>query len=322
MLSFKFFIRFCSIAGAGLLLSIHNCSAEQYSPPPGFEAQSIEINGLDFHYLEKGDGDPILFLHGFPFDSETWVPLMESLSVEFQTVALDARGYPRSDSPTDIESYRIENLVSDVEQLIKSKFEGKAVTLVGHDWGATLAFTVTQAHPELVSRLVAINAPPYNIFLQMLAENEAQRAAAAYIPRLKTLEFEEVLIKNKPASLWAFGMNKLEEAGKIDEGFKLRYFDTWSEGSAITAGINWYRANIPDFDDITDADYWPAKDSRITVPTLLLWSDGEPAFTKDTLERIPTVVDKLTIEVIENAGHMVQFEHKDAVLKHIVDFLQ
>jgi len=287
----------------------------------GFESKMVSLNGLDFHYLEKGQGNPILFLHGFPFDSETWLLQMQPLSKDYHVLALDNRGYPRSHKPAEIKDYHLSKLVSDVKAFITKKFPDQKVVLVGHDWGATLAWTVAQKHPGVVEKLVAINAPPYNIFLKMIAENDTQQKAAAYIPRLKTEEFEQALVTNGAASVWGFGFNKLFESGAIDEGFKNRYFKAWNERGAITGGINWYRANIPAFEDISDDDYWPAKDSRVTVPTLLLWSDGEAAFVKDTFDEIPSVVDDLKVELIENAGHLVQLEHADLITRHIKEFV-
>ncbi len=296
------------------------------SPPSvleeqGYTSKVIEMNGLNFHYLEKGEGQPILFLHGFPFDSETWLPVMEPLSNSNKVVALDNRGYPRSDKPADISAYDIRNLVADVSAFMAANFADQKVILVGHDWGATLAWTVAQKHPEQVAKLVAINAPPYNVFLKMMAENETQQAASVYIPRLKSAEFEKVLVDNGAASVWGFGFNTLHESGAIDDAFKDRYFAAWNEKGAIRGGINWYRANIPDAEKITEDDYWPSKEERVEVPSLLLWSDGEAAFVKDTFEEIKKYVDDLHVEIIENAGHLVQLEHSAIVTDHIKAFV-
>lgn len=288
----------------------------------GYKSDHLMLNGHKFHYLEKGEGAPILFLHGFPFNSETWYSQMQPLSDRHQVVALDGRGYPRSAKPESIENYSIDRLVSDVSKFIKNKFGDEKVVLVGHDWGGTLAWTVAQKHPELLDKLVVINAPPYNVFLKMLATNQSQQTAASYIPRLVSDEFEQMLIKNGPASVWGFGFNKLYDDGHIDDEFKERYFAAWNEDGAIRGGINWYRANIPAFDQIAEKDYWPSKGSRVVVPTLLLWADGEAAFVTDTFKAIPNYVDDLTVKMIENSGHMVQLERPEVVNKHIQQFLE
>lgn len=322
---------FTSLVFIALLAAVSIVNAEEAesglpaAQVEGFTADYIELNSLRLHYLEgeqKHAGAPLVFLHGFPFNSETWLPIMSRLNEARSVAALDGRGYPRSEKPEAIEQYRINLLVDDVADFLGAKYPDQKVVLIGHDWGATLAWTVAQAKPELIEKVVAMNAPPYNVFLDMLATSETQQKAASYIPRLKTQAFEDALVANGAASVWGFGFAPLLESGAIDAAFKARFFDAWNEEGAIRGGINWYRANIPDSQDIVEADHWPSKDARVTVPSLLLWSDGEVAFVKDTFEAIKDVVDDLEVVIVDDAGHLVQLQYSQTVSQHIAEFIE
>lgn len=117
-------------------------------------------------------------------------------------------------------------------------------------------------------------------------------------------------------------MKQMMASGEIDEAFKQAYFNAWNQPGAIAGALNWYKANVPDLDDIVDSSYWPSKNARVTVPSLLIWSDQDPAFVSDTLDEIPHYVDDLTVKVIHTKSHSPFLgKHMKEVAIAMQDFL-
>src|SRR5687767_2793536 len=118
------------------------------------------VNGIRLHYAETGGGsDLVILLHGFPEYWYSWRHQLIALGRSFHVVAPDMRGYNLSDKPARVEDYRIDVLVADVVGLIDHFGSGKAA-IVGHDWGAGVAWAVAQRHPDRVSKLAVLQVPP------------------------------------------------------------------------------------------------------------------------------------------------------------------
>lgn len=288
----------------------------------GYDSQFATINGLKFHYVHKGSGDLIVFLHGYPFFGATWDKLLSHFAVTHHVVAPDNRGYNLSAKPIGIENYRIDKLVEDVKGLIEHLPANKKVVLVGHDWGGALAWSVAQKYPEMINKLVVINAPPYNVLLKMIQTDPDQRKSSAYMERLKSPASEAVFNEKGPALLWQYGFNKMFAKGHLNQKFKQAFFDSWHRPDAITGPLNWYRANIPLPDDINDASYWPSKDARVKVPSLLIWGEFERVFVPAMLDEIPKYVDDLTIHLVKGSNHTPFFDKPDEVIKVMEDFIK
>ncbi len=123
-----------------------------------------QIGGVNLHYAKAGDGEKlVILLHGFPEFWYSWRHQIAALSDEYTVVAPDMRGYNLSDKPPKIEDYSIDKLVDDVIGLIRY-FGREQAAIVGHDWGASIAWAVALKHPEYVSKLVALQVPPASIW--------------------------------------------------------------------------------------------------------------------------------------------------------------
>jgi len=294
----------------------------------GYQAKQAQINNHAFRYVEAGNGELILFLHGFPFFGESWDKLLKPLSQQYRVIAPDGRGYGYSDKPELIEDYKIEQLVNDVQQFIFTFANSKSqkVTLVGHDWGGVLAWGVAQQYPELINKVVVINAPPFNAFLSSLVGNHSQREASHYIPKMTGLIAKAYFMYKGEDVFWGASLENMYQAGHIDESFKKTFLASWQQPRAVTSAVNWYKANIPAFDDINESTYWPPRqaslENKIKVPSLLIWSKDDKAFTDDTFNEIPKFVDNMQIKIIDTDSHAPQLDHSEEVLGYIVDFLQ
>jgi pimeloyl-ACP methyl ester carboxylesterase len=287
----------------------------------GFDSKTIELNGLTFHYVEKGSGDLILFLHGFPYFSESWFKLLDVFGEHYHAVAPDNRGYGYTDKPDDVSDYKIEKLVSDVEQLMTQLSPDKKVILVGHDWGASLAWAVGQLYPERVEKLIIINGVPSNAFLKVLQESKQQRERSKYVESLNGWMAKMMFAVRGPELIWK-GVARLHENGHVNDQFKQAFLTAWQQPDAAQSAVNWYAANFPPFDQIQQADYWPSESARITVPSLLIWSKEDPAFTSDAFNAIPLYVDDLTVKVIDTQSHVPFIDHSQSVINFMQDFIR
>lgn len=286
----------------------------------GYTSQYILLNDLKFHYVQAGSGKLIVFLHGFPYFGESWDKLLRPLSLNYKVVAPDNRGYAFSQKPSETKDYRIDQLVNDVYQLLEVLSPDKQVVLVGHDWGGVLAWGMAQQHPNRISKVIVINAPPYNVFLKMLQESDSQREASKYIGKLSGWMSKLLFAIRGPDLIWS-SLEKLHTDGHVDEDFKHLFLDAWSQPGAAQGATNWYKANIPEFDSINEQTYWPSQTARVTVPSMLIWSKHDKAFTNDTFRAIPNFVDDITIRELDTDSHAPFLDHPDWVLNNIEQFL-
>ena len=145
------------------------------------ESKFIQANGIKLHYTEEGTGELIVLLHGFPEYWYGWRNQIPVLSKQYRVVAPDMRGYNLSDNPENVSAYRIETLAKDIAELIKALGEEKAI-VVGHDWGAAVAWAVASLYPEVVKKLVVLNVPhPAEMKRAFMEVNFSQWVKSWYI---------------------------------------------------------------------------------------------------------------------------------------------
>lgn len=269
----------------------------------GYSSQYVRVNDLDFHYVERGKGDVILFLHGYPFFWYAWHNMMQRFAPTHRVIAVDNRGYNLSDKPEEPHDYHISKLVDDVAKQIRILAPDTTVTLVGHDWGGTLAWSVAKRHPELLKQVVVINAPPLNTLLDAIQNNAQQRRASGYIEILKSGGVEERFAEQGGEMLWNYGFNRRFATGEMNQFDKEAYFRAWGKKGAMQSALHWYRANIPSVNDIEDKHYWPTNDARIRVPSLLIWTEGERVFVPEIKALTNLIADDLKIVTLDGSGH-------------------
>lgn len=309
-----------------VLLSVSFFAESSSSAKPvdhlmGYNTHKTEINGITQVYIDQGEGPVMLFLHGYPFFSAGWQPLLDRFEKTHRVIAPDNRGFGFTDKPQAVNEYHISRLVKDVEALVQKVSPDRPIVLVGHDWGGALAWAVAQSHPKLIEKVIVINAPPHNVLLHMLKTNQVQQKASRYIEILKTDKVEAAFKTRGAEMLWRYGFHRMLANGHITEEYKSAFFSAWSDTEAMRGAMNWYRANIPRIEDITDELYWPSKNARVTVPSLLITSENERTFTRETFEKIANIADDYTMKVIPEAGHTPFFEKPNEVENIIREFL-
>lgn len=280
-----------------------------------------QLDGIRLHYAECGDGDElVLLLHGFPEFWYSWRHQLPLLGTKFHAVAPDLRGYNLSDKPPRKEDYRIEVLVNDVVSLIRYFGKEKAV-VIGHDWGAGLAWAVAQRHPEVVSKLVALQVPPTQAWQQNFTLRQFLSSWYMFffqLPRIpewwaSSNDFVRVKKMYRETSF---------KPGAFSDEDLVIYTKALSQPGALTSALNYYRANVfrsivPRKKPSTEAS--PVK---VRVPTLFIYGELDMAVKPSTVRGVDRFVDAPYREVrIPDSGHWVQNEAVEEVNAALKAFL-
>lgn len=281
----------------------------------------IEINGVRLHTVSAGAGPLMLFLHGFPEFWYAWKNQLLEFGRDHLAVAPDMRGYNLSAKPADLDAYRVRVLVEDARALADHFSPQRQFVLVAHDWGGAVAWAFAIRYPELLERLIIINAPHPGIFAKLLADNAEQQKASRYMTWLRRPEAEAGLSADGYARLVDTVLRDGLKSGTFNEEDKAAYLQAWSQPGALTGGLNYYRANqwVPPANGSVGPD---AAKLRIKVPTLVIWGDCDTALTLNNLDGLEQYVPQLTIRCIPGASHWVIHEKPDVVNGFIRDFLQ
>jgi pimeloyl-ACP methyl ester carboxylesterase len=204
---------------------------------------AVHVNGIDL--CLRAVGDPraplVLFLHGFPEYSAAWDEVLAHLADRFHAVAPDQRGYARSGKPRDLEAYRIKHLVRDILGLAEELSPGRPFSIVANDWGASVAHATAIAAPRRVRSLVVLNGVHPAPFQRALLEDQAQRAASAYMHDLRQPTAEAELSVNGFEKLLAM-LRRFGAEAWLTPARAAGYLEAWSAPGALTGMLNWYRA--------------------------------------------------------------------------------
>lgn len=293
---------------------------------PHFKSEFAEFNNIKLHYVKAGpeDGNLIIFLHGFPQFWYMWRDQLLEFSKDYLAVAPDMRGYNTSSKPKDLEQYRTEHMVEDLRALVEEHFKRKKFILVGHDWGGVVAYPFANRHPELLEKLIIINAPHPNVFANLLSKNKDQQSSSQYVLFFRSEQAETMLSANNYANL--LNVIKTKEMEFTDDDAQM-YIDAWAQPGSLTGGLNYYRAASmtppkqgEKIDNLMSEQTFVNK-IMINVPTLVIWAEKDTALTTHNLEGLDEYIPELTIKRIAEGSHWVINEQPDKVNGYIRNFL-
>lgn len=281
-----------------------------------FKGDFFEFNGNKMHYVSAGKGDMVLFLHGFPSFWYSLIRPMQALKENYRVVAIDGLGKGRSDVPSNLDAYSMENMTQHIVALIDHLGANK-VHLVGHDWGNALAFGIAQRYPQRVKTLTGMSAPPQSVLLELVTTNDEQKEIFAYVDYFRKANPLLLWAMNTEQRIWESSYKPLAEKGLISEQEGMLFRGAASNPKRIDAHINWYRANLPRFDEVTDQDFWPKRKAKVSAPTLFIWGGYDHLITPDTIAELESITDNLSLLELEGVGHRPQFEEPDKVIEAI-----
>ena len=291
--------------------------------PVSITTQYAQVNGLQLHYASSGQpGRPlIMLLHGFPEFWFAWQHQLGALGHTHFVVAPDTRGVNLSDKPPELRDYRAPRLAADIVALAQS-LGYEQFTLVGHDWGGAIAYTLAIQHPERVRRLVIMNAVHPAIFVRELRDSPAQAAASQYIHKYRRPDAAQLLASDGFADL-IDGLRN--EDGSLPAWFdadtRSRYVAAWSQPGALDAALNYYRAGTL-FPPLPGEPPLPALDDSALVvhaPTLLLWGERDRYLLPGCAQGLDRVVPDLRVQRFPNASHWIAHEEPEAVSRLILE---
>src|SRR3954467_3533808 len=233
---------------------------------PG-ELLRIDVGDLTFDVRADGpdDGRPVLLLHGFPETAASWTAVTPLLTeAGLRTYAVDQLGYSPGARPDEVDAYALPNLAQVTADLMTALDIPRA-DVVGHDWGAGVAWALATWHPDRVRSLTAVSVPHPAAYTAAYRADPEQKERSAYIRLFwQPGKAEEVLLEDDARRLRRM-LGSRSETG-IPEEAADEYVAILSAPGALTAALNWYRA----MSSATPVD-------RVGVPTTYVWSDGDVA---------------------------------------------
>jgi len=296
------------------------------SGAPAIAHEYAEVNGVRLHYARAGKGPLIVFLHGFPEFWYEWKYQLAEFSVDHTAVAPDMRGYNLSSKPSELSEYAVPKLADDVRALASELLKttgNQRFTLVAHDWGGVVAWVFAALHPEMLDRLVIVNAPHPTIFGRLLRDDPAQQKASGYMLMFRGPQAEETLSANAYAMLSSMVLGGGVKNGTVTDADKQMYLDAWSQPGALTGGLNYYRAAAvgppAPGESARSADAAPPL--LVRVPTLVIWGEKDTALLTSNLDGLDAVVPQLTVKRIPDGTHWVVREQAPEVNRLIRAFL-
>jgi pimeloyl-ACP methyl ester carboxylesterase len=275
-----------------------------------------QIGGVKLHYATAGDGEKlVVLLHGFPEFWYSWRRQIIALSDDYTVVAPDMRGYNLSDKPSHVSDYKMDKLVDDVIGLIRHFGRDKAA-VVGHDWGAIIAWSIAQKHPEAVWKLCAMQVPPASVWRKN--QTFKQLLASWYMFLFQIPVLPEWLLSRNDFALLTNGLKtSTVEKDVFTDAAIAEYKKSWREDRALSSGLNYYRANI-----LQRLFGGESMDEKIKVPTLFIYGEKDSAVLPETVKGVGDAVDAPFSEIrIPDAGHWVQQEAAEIVTDSLREFL-
>ena len=270
-------------------------------------------DGVDLHVATAGDGPPVLLLHGFPESHVTWRKQVAALvTAGFTVVAPDLRGYGASDKPRGLAAYRLDRLVADAAALIRATGAPR-VPVVGHDWGGVIAWALAGVHPELVEKLVILNAPQAAAYAQrMWRPPQLLRSTYVLFFQLPLLP-ERALRQNDYAAVRRMFRRGPRRPGAFDDAVVDAFVDGLRQPYATTAALNYYRAG---------RRLRGLRTGPVRAPTLVLWGEADVALDRSLPDDFPGIAADLRVVRYPDVAHWIQNEIPDEVNARLVEFLR
>ena len=266
----------------------------------------IDSGGVSLDVQVEGSGRPVVLIHGWPDTKRLWTKQVPALvEAGFQVISYDQRGYGASDKPENLDAYSIPFLAIDVTAIL-DHLDIERAHLVGHDWGAAVAWATASFAPERVDHLVPLSVGHPSAFADM---SMRQREKSWYMLLFQWHpQAEQWLTMHDAANFRAFAPHPDFDA----------VFAEYVGNGSLTAGLNYYRANVS-----PDALVGPPPDlPPIQAPTMGVWSSEDFALLEEQMTGSSKFcAGSWRYERIDGVNHWMQWEAPDTVNALLLDFL-
>ncbi len=282
----------------------------------------FQHKGVTLHYVEAGQGDLVLFYHGFPSFWFSFYDQMEAFRGGYRVVAVDGLGAGLSDKPDDLDLYRAEALAEHLDALALHLAGSQQFTLIGHDWGGALAMAFAESRPERLRAVASFNAPSMNVFLDLLRRDEQQQKTSTYMAVMAKTPQQAVVDSPPGERIWRDSYTGLLSRGELTQEEYDLFGQALRPAAASNGGFNWYRANVPLPPEISDEHYWPNPPRQITVPALLVWGTEDRAFVPAFIDQMRGAIPDLEVEIFDGANHWTTMSHPELSNQAIARLLE
>ncbi|MFB5661893.1 alpha/beta hydrolase [Alteribacillus sp. HJP-4] len=280
------------------------------------EFQYVKTNGITLHTAAAGpnDGPLVVLLHGFPEFWYGWKTQMESLANDgYRVLAPDQRGYNKSDKPSGIDSYTLNQLRDDITGLIDLYHRDQAV-IIGHDWGGAVGWHIAATRPEYVKSFIPVNIPHPAVMARVSAAYPVQWMKSAYMVFFQLPDKPELALRSNDFQVLAQFMQNTSQPNTFSDEDMEKYKEAWKQPHALTAMLNWYRAIRRG-----GAEGFPFP--KVRVPTRLIWGKDDSFLSVKLAKETLKICDEGELILVDEATHWVHHEHPDIMDKLIKEFL-
>lgn len=297
-----------------------NTAVEPPEPDPalfeGCAEDYVALPGLRMHVVTAGphDGAPVILLHGFPEFWYSWRFQIRALAAAgFRVIAPDQRGYNLTDKHGP---YDVATLVGDIVHL-QDALGATATHVVGHDWGAVVAWSLAAMHSNRVRTLAILNGPHPNAYVETLTRFPKQLAMSWYIGMFQLPGIAERFVRNDDFRMIDKMFSRIPDVYMGPDDIAL-YKKALAREGALTAALGWYR-EIPR--RLLHGGL-SLPEPTVDAPTLVIWGERDVALAKQCNDPLPKYVPNLQIHYLAAAGHWVQMDHPNEVNGLLLEFLQ
>ncbi len=274
-----------------------------------------EANGVELHVVAAGDPDDplVVLLHGFPEFWYEWRAYVDPLvDAGYRVIVPDQRGYNVSEKPSGTRAYRTSELSADVASLITS--EGRdAAHVVGHDWGAAVAWDLALRQPDRVNRLGIINVPHPVVFRNTLRSSLRQLRRSWYILFFQLPRLPEWVSRRNDYAAWVAATQGGARDGAFSAADMDQYRTAWDQPGAVTGMLNWYRA-------IRHTDAPPRQ--QVESPTLVIWGEQDQALIPEMAPASVDFCETGRLERFPDATHWIPHERPDELTELLLGHLE
>ncbi|MFV8830558.1 alpha/beta fold hydrolase [Alkalihalobacterium sp. APHAB7] len=274
----------------------------------------IQTNGITLHIGVAGpeDGPLVILLHGFPEFWYGWNKQISTLAqAGYRVIIPDQRGYNLSEKPPDVEEYTIDKLRDDMMGLIEF-FGREKATVIGHDWGALVAWHLAATRPSYVDKVIPINVPHPAVFMRNVVKHPTQMFRSSYILFFQTPKIPEKLLSANHYKAMKNMMLISSNTGAFTHEDLQQYEAAWSKRNALTSMLNWYRA-------MRAGTMRQISNEAVTVPVRMIWGRKDHFLSlmlaKDSMKLCSD--GKLTM--VQEATHWIHHEQPDVLNKLILN---
>lgn len=287
------------------------------------QSHIIATNNIKLHVMTDGpeNGTAVILLHGFPQFHYGWKDQIAALAgAGFRVIVPDQRGYNLSDKPKGISAYDVDILAKDIIGLF-DHFGIQKAKLVGHDWGAVVAWTVALNHPERLEKLAILNVPHPDVMVDFVLHNRTQRKKSWYVFFFQIPLYVEWILSKNDFEYLARMLTLSGRRNTFTEADVVEHKKAWSQKGALTGMLNWYRAAVRRGLRYTfSRKKSPAR--RVKIPTMMLWGRRDIALSVDMAQPSIDLCDRGELTIYEKSTHWVQHDASAEVNQKLIEFMR